>query len=186
MAEQLLFEKRDDFREWLDQAGPTSEGVWLIFGKKGGPKTLSAHQALEEALCFGWIDGQMKKIDENCYQKYFAPRRPNSKWSEKNKKLVAQLDQKGLLTAAGRQKIQEAKDNGQWQAQNKVVITEKEIADLAELLAAHPKAHKNFRKMSPSVQKTYTRAYLDAKTDSGRQKRLAWMIARLNDHLKPM
>ena len=62
-----------------------SEGVWLLIGKAGGPKTIKAHEALEEALCFGWIDGVMQKIDDKTYKKYFARRRKNSKWSEKTK-----------------------------------------------------------------------------------------------------
>ena len=69
---------------------------------------------MEEALCFGWIDGQMEKIDDKTYKKYFSLRRENSKWSEKNKALVKSLDEPGLMTDFGRKKIDEAKKNGQW------------------------------------------------------------------------
>lgn len=89
------------------------QGVWLLFGKKGGPVTLSAQEALEEALCFGWIDGQLQRLDESMYKKYFALRRPNSKWSEKIKKLVQELEKQGKLTDFGRAKIVTAKENGQ-------------------------------------------------------------------------
>ncbi len=129
---------------------------------------------MEEALCFGWIDGQMEKIDDKTYKKYFSLRRENSKWSEKNKALVKSLDEQGLMTDFGRKKIDEAKKNGQWDAPNPLaVITDEQIARLSSLLEGYEPAYTNFQAMSPSVKKTYTRAYLDAKIDAGREKRIA-------------
>ncbi len=93
-------------------------------GKAGGPKTIGANEALEEALCFGWIDGQMKSIDDNKYIKYFSSRRENSKWSEKNKALVEKLEKQGLMTDYGKVKIEEAKKNGQWDAPKPAEITD--------------------------------------------------------------
>lgn len=78
MSNILEFASREEFREWLNDNCLLSEGVWLLFGKSGGPKTLKAAEATEEALCFGWIDGQMQRIDEKTYKKYFSPRRENS------------------------------------------------------------------------------------------------------------
>lgn len=113
MSEYLQFALREEFRNWLKDNGQSGDGVWLLFGKGGGPKTIKAGDALEEALCFGWIDGQMKSVDEKCYIKYFAMRRKNSKWSDKNKALVAKLEKQGLMTDYGREKIEEAKKSGQ-------------------------------------------------------------------------
>ncbi|TLG75275.1 YdeI/OmpD-associated family protein [Culicoidibacter larvae] len=186
MAELLEFRDRATFREWLMEYGVDSEGVWLLFGKKGGPATLKAGEALEEALCFGWIDGQMQSIDETQYKKYFARRKANSKWSAKNKALVAELEQQGLMTDLGRAKIAEAKPNGQWEAPKAPVIGEEEITVLSEVLKQYEPAYTNFMAMSPSVKKTYTRAYFDAKTEAGRESRLLWMVDRLNRNLKPM
>lgn len=187
MENNLLFEKREDFRTWLTENATTSGGVWLIFGKTKQVKSLKAGEALEEALCFGWIDGVMKKVDEHSYLKYFATRRKNSKWSEKNKKIVDKLEQQGLMTDLGREKIAEAKQNGQWaNATKPSAITDEQIAEVAALLKKNAEASKNFENMSPSVKKTYTRAYLDAKTEAGRTKRLAWMIDRLEKNLRPM
>ena len=186
MSGELRFADRDDFRDWLIENALSDDGVWLIFGKAGGPKTLKASEALEEALCFGWIDGQMQKIDDVSYRKYFSQRRANSKWSEKNKKLVTDLEKRGLMTERGRAKIEEAKANGQWDAPKAPGITEEDIERVAQILEPYETAHANFLGMSPSVRKTYTRAYLDAKTDAGREKRLAWMVDRLNRNLKPM
>lgn len=186
MDADLKFAGRTAFREWLCENCLSSGGVWLLFGKAGGPKTLKAEEALEEALCFGWIDGQMQSIDEKTYRKYFSPRREKSKWSEKNKALVKSLEERGLMTEHGRKKIEEAKKNGQWSAPKAPAITEEQIAAVAALLEGHEPACANFKAMSPSVQKTYTRAYLDAKTDAGREKRFAWMVNRLDQSLKPM
>ena len=89
MNEPMEFANREEFREWLLTHCQSDAGVWLLFGKAGGPKTLKAKEALEEALCFGWIDGQMQRISEQAYKKYFSMRRNNSKWSEKNNRAGA-------------------------------------------------------------------------------------------------
>lgn len=186
MNDILEFADREEFRKWLAENCQSSEGVWLLFGKTGGPKTIKAGEALEEALCFGWIDGQMQSIDEKTYKKYFALRREKSKWSEKNKTLAAELEERGLMTDFGRKKIEEAKQNGQWNAPKSAGITEEQIAFVSALLEEYEPAFTNWKNMSPSVKKTYTRAYFDAKTDAGREKRVVWMVDRLNQNLKPM
>ena len=186
MGDILEFGGREEFRKWLGEHCLSEDGVWLLFGKASGPKTIKAGEALEEALCFGWIDGQMQSIDEKTYKKYFSMRRGNSKWSEKNKALVKKLEDQGLMTDFGRKKIEEAKQNGQWDAPGPAEITEDQIACVSALLEGHEPACANFRAMPPSVRKTYTRAYFDAKTDAGREKRFAWMVDRLNKNLKPM
>ncbi len=182
----MEFTNREEFRKWLYDNCLSNDGVWLIFGKAGGPKTIKASEALEEALCFGWIDGQMQSIDDKTYKKYFSMRREKSKWSEKNKTLAISLEERGLMTDFGRKKIDEAKKNGQWNAPKTPAITEEQIAFLSALLEVYEPAHTNFKAMPLSVKKTYTRAYFDAKTDAGREKRIAWMVDRLNKNLKPM
>lgn len=186
MSDIMEFANRDEFRAWLSQHCLTSDGIWLLFGKAGGPKTIKAGEALEEALCFGWIDGQMQSIDDKSYKKYFSMRRENSKWSEKNKALVKTLEERGVMTDFGRKKIEEAKENGQWNAPKPAAVTEEQIIQLSALLEGYEPAFTNFQAMSLSVKKTYTRAYLDAKTDAGREKRIAWMVDRLGRNLKPM
>lgn len=186
MDNLIQFESREEFRKWLCDNCLSTEGIWLLFGKAGGPKTLKAGEALEEALCFGWIDGQMQSIDDKSYKKYFSLRRKNSKWSEKNKSLVKRLEEQGIMTDFGRKKIEEAKENGQWIAPKPMAITDDQIACLSRLLEEYEPAFTNFQAMSLSVKKTYTRAYFDAKTNVGREKRIAWMVDRLNKNLKPM
>lgn len=186
MSELLQFANRTDFRTWLENHCLTHSGVWLLFGKPGGPVTVKAEEALEEALCYGWIDGVMQSIDDKTYKKYFAQRRENSKWSEKNKALAQELEKRGVMTGHGRGKIEDAKRNGQWDVKKVSADTEDHILLLSALLEDHEPAYANFQNMSPSVKKTYARAYFDAKTDAGREKRMAWMIDRLNQNLKPM
>jgi len=186
LTQHLQFVSREEFRNWLQDNCLSSNGVWLLFGKLGGPKTIKASEALEEALCFGWIDGQMQSIDDKTYIKYFSARRKNSKWSEKNKTLVQVLEKQGLMTNHGRTKIEEAKKNGQWDAPRPPAVTNEQMAFLSDILKEYEPAYTNFQAMSPSVKKTYTRAYYDAKTYAGRSKHLSWMIERLNKNLKPM
>lgn len=186
MDEILTFSSRAEFRLWLEEYGTSKHGVWLLFGKKNGPKTLSSKEALEEALCFGWIDGVMQRIDDTSYKKYFSIRRSNSKWSDKNKKIVMELEKQGKMTAHGKAKVEEAKQNGQWDRPKAPPVTEQQITSLADILKAYEPAYTNFMAMSPSVKKTYTKAYFNAKTETGRKHRIKWMVERLNKNLKPM
>ena len=179
MSEILTFAYREEFRKWLSENCTSSDGVWLLFGKSGDPKTVKAEEALEEALCFGWIDGQMQSIDDRTYKKYFAERRAKSKWSDKNKAIVKSLEERGLMTDFGREKIEEDKKNGQWDAPDLMSLGEEGIAVLSSLLQGYEPANTNFQAMPLSVKKTYARAYFDAKTDAGKQNRLAWIVDRL-------
>ena len=184
MSEILTFSSREEFRSWLSGHCRSPEGVWLVFDRAGG--TLKAGEALEEALCFGWIDGQMRRIDDKTYRKYFSPRREKSRWSEKNKALAQRLEEQGRMTEFGRAKIREARQNGRWDAPGPTAVTEEQITRLSALLEGCEPAHANFLAMPPSVKKTYARDYFDAKTEAGRQRRIAWMVDRLNRNLRPM
>lgn len=186
MCELLHFISRQDFRRWLSEHCHSGTGVWLLLAKAGGPNTISASDALKEALCFGWIDGQMQRIDDKRYKKYFAERRNNSKWSAKNRALAQKLQKQGLMAPSGLEKIQLAQQNGQWSAPPPPPVTGEQVGTLSSLLQAYQPAYTNFLAMSPSVQKTYARAYFSAKTASGRARRLSWMVDRLNKNLKPM
>jgi uncharacterized protein YdeI (YjbR/CyaY-like superfamily) len=186
MPEQIIFKKRDDFRKWLEKNCLSDEGIWLVFGKSGGPESLKAAEALEEALCFGWIDGQLESIDDKTYKKYFAKRKKKSKWSDKNKKLFGELEAKGLMTECGRAKAEEAKRNGMWDAEKPEPFTEEHIHTLEELLKNFEPAYSNFMKMTPSARGSYTGSYFSTKTEEGRKKRLAVIIERLNKNLNPM
>jgi len=183
---ELLFAARYDFRTWLQENAETSEGVWLVFGKTKAVATLSSNDALEEALCYGWIDGQMKSIDDTKYLKYFARRRAKSVWSEKNKKAVEMLRTKGIMTEAGEKAVEAAKQNGTWDTpKNEPIRDEQKEAFIAKLTAFSP-AYENFCNMPPSVQRTYTMRHLSFKTEEARQRDFEKIVDRLNNNLKPM
>jgi uncharacterized protein YdeI (YjbR/CyaY-like superfamily) len=186
MPEELMFATRHEFREWLMKNAATSGAVWLVFGKAGGPKTLSYQEALEEALCFGWVDSLMKSIDNTRYLRYLSPRRKGSKWSETNKTLVASLEARGLMTHQGRARVEEAKKNGQWDAPPPQQITDEQVASLTKALEGYEPAYTNYLAMSPSVKRTYTGLYFSAKSEQTRLKYLDKIIDRLNKNLKPM
>jgi len=184
--EKMIFETRADFRNWLNDNCTTSSGIWLVLSKHTSIKTLKASEALEEALCFGWIDGQMQSIDETKYLKYFSSRRKGSKWSEKNKNLVKELEATGVMTDFGLAKIEEAKKNGMWDAPKPEPITDEQVQMLAELIKDIEPAYSNFNSMSTSIRKNYTGLYFDAKSDDAKKRRLEKIIDRLNLNLKPM
>lgn len=135
---ELLFATHSDFRAWLQKNAETSECVWLIFSKTKAVITLSANDALEEALCFGWIDGQMQSIDETKYHKYFARRRTKSVWSEKNKKVVEVLRAKGMMTELGEKAVETAIKNGIWNTPKGDPITDEQIEAFGNIAVYDP------------------------------------------------
>ena len=185
-APELQFPLRADFRAWLSENAETSEGVWLLFGKTRAVVTLSANDALEEALCFGWIDGQMKSIDSTKYLKYFTKRRAKSVWSDKNKELIETLRDKGVMTELGEKAVETAKTNGTWDAPKGSPITDEDIAKFTEKLAGLSPAYENFCNMPPSVRRAYTGRYLSFKTEEARSRDFVKIVERLNNNLKPM
>ena len=183
---ELLFPTRIDFRAWLQENAETSEGVWLVFGKSKAVVTLPAKDALEEALCFGWIDGQVQSIDNTKYLKYFAKRRLKSVWSEKNKKIVETLRAKNIMTELGEKAVETAKQNGTWDAPKDVPVSDELKEAFVAKLSGISTAYENFCNMPPSVQRTYTMRYLSFKTEEARQRDFERIVDRLNKNLKPM
>jgi len=186
MDKIFTFTDRQAFREWLGKYGTESEGIWLLFGKKGKIVTLSASDALKEALCHGWIDGQMQSLNDNTYKKYFARRLPKSKWSVRNKELAQTLMDEGLMTQQGLEAIEIARKKGLWDNAKRIIINDEQIEMLKEIIQPYEPAYSNLLAMSHSVQLMYTGLYLDAKSDKTRQARFEKIIDRLNRNLKPM
>jgi len=183
---ELLFFSRNDFRAWLRENAETSDGQWLVFSKTKTMVTLTANDALEEALCFGWIDGQMKSIDHTRYLKYFARRRTKSPWSDKNKKTVETLREKDLMTELGEKTVENAKRNGAWDTPKHDPITDEQVEAFAQKIIGISPAYENFNKMSPSVQLSYTGRYLSFKSEEARERDFEKIVDRLNKNLKPM
>ena len=176
----------NNFSAWLFENAETSDGVWLVFGKTKAVVTLTANDVLDEALCHGWINVHMKRIDHTKYLKYFAHRRSKSVWFKKNKKTVEILREKGLMTKLGEKAVETAKNNGLWDAQKRDPITDELVEAFAEKLTGVSPAYENFNNMSRSVRYAYTGRYLSFKNEEARQRDFAKIIDRLNKNLKPM
>lgn len=186
MSVVLEFPDRSAFREWLAVHGGTSGGIWVLFSKTGSSVAFSAADALEEALCHGWIDGQVQSIDGETYKKYFARRKPVSRWSAKNKELAIALMDRGLMTKPGLEAVERAKKCGSWDSARRVSIDDEQRELFKAVVRPHEPAYTNLLRMSASVQRTYTGYYFEAKTQNGRLARLKRIIDRLNKNLKPM
>ena len=186
MAEQFGFSDSAEFREWLQNHHDTNKGIWIVFIKTGAAKKLKPNEALEEALCFGWIDGQIKSLDNERYLKKFTPRTKDSRWSDANKTLALRLVECGRMTEHGQAVIERAKSRGRWGAQRTIKVSDEQTTVLIDALQGADLALSNFLKMPPSVRRTYTAFYLDAKSEKTRKRRLERIIDRLNANKRPM
>jgi uncharacterized protein YdeI (YjbR/CyaY-like superfamily) len=174
------FKRCDDWRRWLAENHATAQEIWLIFYKKHtGKPGLAYEEAIEEALCFGWIDGILKRIDDEKHTIRFCPRRKNSIWSQRNKKRVCKLIEEGRMTDAGLAKVREAKANGQW---NKAAVREDITivpAELAAALAQNEKARQHFAALAPSYRRQFISWVAGARRDETRRKRIAQTVTML-------
>ncbi len=167
---------RAAWRTWLKKHHATSPGIWLVFAKKAsGLPTVTYNAAVEEALCFGWIDGLMHPVDGTFYKQLFTPRRPRSRWAASNKARVEKLIAAGLMTDAGMMQIELAKQLGTWDAFASVdaMILP---PDFKRALKATPAAQKGYDAYTPAVKKQCLYYLNDAKRPETRAKRIAQII----------
>ena len=183
--EPLFFHDQIHFHQWLAQYHRDHPGVWIMFDKTHTKSRLTPEEALDEALCFGWIDGQIKRLDEMYYLKYFAKRTPKSIWSSKNKQSVARLINEGRMMSAGYVAVESAKRDGRWDKADQDPV-DYSRDDFIRIISLDPDALHNFMNMSLSIQKTYALSYYVLKKEASRQKRLSIIIERLKNNLKPM
>ncbi|CAN7211002.1 YdeI/OmpD-associated family protein [Arthrobacter sp. LjRoot14] len=143
--EELLVKDAAEWRTWLEQHHDTSPGVWLVLHKKGGNTTeLDYEAALQEALCFGWIDGQGKRRDDDSSFQRMTRRGPKSVWSARNVDRIEKLEAAGRMTAAGRAAVEAAKADGRWEAAYSGQASAEVPADLAAAIADEPPAQAMF------------------------------------------
>jgi uncharacterized protein YdeI (YjbR/CyaY-like superfamily) len=169
---------RATWREWLAEQGTSETEVWLVYYKAGtGIPTISYNDSLEEALCFGWVDSLIQKIDEQKYARKFTPRKPGSKWSELNKHLVAKLVKQGRMTEAGMARVEFSLEEA---ASARPKRPELPLPDwLKEGLMTSPQAWENFSKLPPSHRRNYILWVSDARREETRQRRIQEAIGRL-------
>jgi len=115
VVEELYVQNRDEWREWLSRNYDKKSEVWLVyFKKKSGRLSISYEDSVEEALCFGWVDSIIRKIDDEKFARKFTPRKSGSRWSTANKKRVEKMTREGKMTEAGLARVKKAKDSGEW------------------------------------------------------------------------
>jgi uncharacterized protein YdeI (YjbR/CyaY-like superfamily) len=170
---ELYFPNRDKWREWLGRHYATENGIWLVFYKKGTTKpTIDYETGVEEALCFGWIDSIIKKIDAEKYVRKFTPRKDRSYWSELNKKRAGKMIKAGRMTDAGLAKIEAAKKTGLWEQTGRPNISFDIPSEFARALDKNKRAKENFRKLAPSYSRHYIGWIQAAKREDTKKKRI--------------
>lgn len=175
---------RKAWRAWLEKNHATSTGVWLVYYKKdSGKPRVEYGDAVEEALCFGWIDSTMRPMDEQRYMQWFCPRKPKSVWSALNKSRVEKMLKLGLMTPAGIEKIEIAKANGSWTSIDH--IENLEIPpELAKAFKKNKAALKHFNEASRTYRKQVLYRINSAKLPETRAKRIAEMVKLMGENKK--
>jgi uncharacterized protein YdeI (YjbR/CyaY-like superfamily) len=174
------FATQHTWREWLEKNYSESDGIWLrIFKQDSGKKTVTHDEALDEALCFGWIDGQRKKHDEVSFLQKFTPRRAKSIWSKRNREKTAKLIKEGRITPAGLAEIEQAKSDGRWaraydSPKNMVVP-----ADFLKELKKNKKAYKFFETLNKTNKFAIAFRLHNAKRPETRERRMKDFLARM-------
>jgi len=175
--ERLPFATRAEWRHWLAANHAKRLGVWLRFYRKSSAKpSVRYDEAVEEALCHGWIDSVVRSLDDESYVQLFTPRKPKSAWSRTNKERVERLIAAGLMTDAGLEKIEAARQSGSWTSLDSVEALEVP-EDFRRALARNRKARSNFEKLSPSRKKQLLYRINAARRPETRKKRIDEAIA---------
>jgi len=184
-TQELQITNRNDWRRGLKTNHRIYKEVWLVFYKRHtGKPSMSYDDAVEEALCFGWIDSIVKKINDEKFARKFTPRKPSSKWSELNKRRAEKMIAEGRMAEAGLALVNQAKDSGEWlkkqQIENNLVLPEY----IKNALKSNGKARSNFNTLAPSYKKQYVRWVDSAKKEETRKRRLAELVEVLEKNEK--
>ncbi len=176
----IAFPSAKSWEEWLAKNHNLSSGIWLRFFKKtSGVTSVSYGEALDAALCYGWIDGQIKKYDEKSWLHKFTPRRPRSLWSNRNREHVERLIASGKMQTAGLRKINEAKEDGRWEAAydspSKMTVPQ----DFLEELGKNKQAKAFFATLNKANVYAIAWRLQTAKKPETRQRRLKMMLEML-------
>lgn len=174
------FESAAEFNDWLSRNQSQADEIWLrIYKKASGKKSVSYAEALDEALCVGWIDGQKKPGDEHSWLQRFCPRRPHSKWSKKNTEHVERLIKSGRMTSAGMREVEAAKSDGRWMAAYDSPGNAELPADFIERLARNKKARSFLETLNKANLYAITYRLQTAKRPETRARRMEEIVKML-------
>lgn len=177
----LLFTSQQDWRSWLEENHNQHQGLWLKHAKKSsGKQSVSYQEALEEALCYGWIDSQMQAYDSSYYLQKFTPRGPKSVWSKINVTKAESLIKSDKMRPAGLAAIKQAKDNGRWDAAYDSASTSEVPEDFQTALDKNPKAKQFFESLNKTNVYAFCWRVQTAKNPETRKARIEKFIEMLN------
>jgi uncharacterized protein YdeI (YjbR/CyaY-like superfamily) len=180
------FPNREEWRRWLEENHSSKEETWVIIHKKkSGKKGLTYQEAVEEAICFGWIDSKMQSIDASRFRQRFSPRKKTSIWSKSNKERAEKMIKKGRMTQAGFETVNEAKSNGKWDTAYSSKMAPAIPKDLAKALKENESAWKNFKEFSNSTKFQYIYWVKSAKKEETRRKRIIDVVKKASQKVKP-
>jgi uncharacterized protein YdeI (YjbR/CyaY-like superfamily) len=184
---KLPFKNREEWRTWLEFNHDKKTELWLIYFKKHTKlETICYAEAVEEALCFGWIDGKVKSIDNNCYMQRFTPRRPKSMWSKVNKERVIKLIEQGKMKKSGLQLVEDAKKSGWWEKAYTISKEEQIIPDdLLKELNKDTKALHHFMNFTLSQRNQDILWINYAKRPETRINRIHKTVERASQNIRP-
>ena len=183
-AEQpvVFFATPDDLEAWMDEHAEEFDGIWLKFGKQAsGIESVVYAEAVEIALCHGWIDGQGKRLDDRHYLQRFTPRRSRSKWSKINREKAERLLAEGRMRPAGLREVERAREDGRWDDAYDSPATATVPDDFQAALAAEPAARDFFESLGPTRRYSFLYRIEDAKRPETRAKRIAEYVALLRE-----
>jgi uncharacterized protein YdeI (YjbR/CyaY-like superfamily) len=178
----LIVADASTWSRWLADHGEEVNGVWLVLAKKGTtePTSRTYDEALEEALCHGWVDGQLARGDEWTFRRRFTPRRPGSAWSKRNVALVGRLTEEGRMKGPGLDAANRAKADGNWEAAYASQSTIEIPADLVAALAANPAAQTAFDGLNGANRYAILYRVTTAKRPATRHRRIEQLVAMLS------
>lgn len=181
------FKNRNEFRKWLEKNHDKQKELWILFYKvHTKKKSLRYSEAVEESLCFGWIDGILKRIDDEKHAQRYTPRNPKSIWSKVNKERAERMIETGKMTDAGLVKIREAKKSGWWENAYTTTRRDYEMSpEMKKVLMSDTEAWKNFQNLGRSYQNTYVFFVNYAKHEETKKKRIQIVLERAKKNLPP-
>ena len=178
----LAFPSRAEWEAWLDGNHDTSDGLWIKIAKKAsGIATVTHAEALEAALCYGWIDGQRDRFDDTWFLQRFTPRRARSRWSQVNRAKAVELIERGLMQPAGLREVERAKADGRWDAAYEPVRSATVPEDLQRELERNRAAREFFETLNSQNRYAILYRLADAKRPATRARRLEQFVAMLNE-----
>lgn len=184
-TEPLQFQDRTEWRRWLETHHATATEAPLFISKKATPEGIHYLEALEEALCFGWIDGRLHSHDARRFVLRFSPRKADSVWSRSNRERVQRLTREGRMAPAGLAAIRGAKANGAWEEARRSNEVPRMPRDLRDALKTNPAAWSHFRAWGDSYRGMAIGWVLTAKKETTRKRRVARVVEKASRNERP-